>query len=65
MYDMKNVQKLKTLESMAPEAWRAFAAFGEAALADGAVPRKCKELIAVAVALTTQTSWSCAAARQA
>lgn len=54
MYDMKNVQKLKTLESMAPEAWRAFAAFDQAALADGAIPRKYKELIAVAVALTTQ-----------
>lgn len=39
---------------MAPEAWRAFAAFDQAALADGAIPRKYKELIAVAVALTTQ-----------
>jgi AhpD family alkylhydroperoxidase len=39
---------------LAPEAWRAFAAFDQAALADGAIPRKYKELIAVAVALTTQ-----------
>jgi AhpD family alkylhydroperoxidase len=54
MYDMKNIQKLKTLEANAPEAWQAFAAFDKAALAEGAVPKKYKELIAVAVALTTQ-----------
>jgi AhpD family alkylhydroperoxidase len=54
MYDMKNVQKLQTLETKAPEAWKAFAAFDRAALAEGTIPRKYKELIAVAVALTTQ-----------
>lgn len=54
MYDMKNVQKLQTLETNAPEAWEAFAAFDKAALAEGEIPRKYKELIAVAVALTTQ-----------
>jgi AhpD family alkylhydroperoxidase len=54
MYDMKNLQRLQTLEDKAPEAWKAFAAFDKAALAEGAIPRKYKELIAVAVALTTQ-----------
>jgi AhpD family alkylhydroperoxidase len=54
MYDMKNMQKLKTLEAHKPEAWQAFAAFDRAALADGAIPRLYKELMAVAVALTTQ-----------
>jgi AhpD family alkylhydroperoxidase len=54
MYDMKNLQKLHTLEAKAPEAWKAFAAFDKAALAEGAIPRKYKELMAIAVALTTQ-----------
>lgn len=54
MYDMKNLQKLHTLETKAPEAWKAFAAFDQAALADGVIPKKYKELIALAVALTTQ-----------
>lgn len=54
MYDMKHLQKLHTLEAKAPEAWKAFAAFDKAALADGAIPKKYKELIALAVALTTQ-----------
>lgn len=54
MYDMKNLQNLKKLEATVPEAWQAFAAFDKAALAEGAIPRKYKELMAVAVALTTQ-----------
>jgi AhpD family alkylhydroperoxidase len=54
MYDMKNLQKLHTLETKAPEAWKTYAAFDKAALADGAIPKKYKELMALAVALTTQ-----------
>lgn len=54
MYDMKNISKMKLLEVHAPEAMRAFAAFDKAALAEGVIPRKYKELIAIAVALTTQ-----------
>jgi AhpD family alkylhydroperoxidase len=54
MYDMKNLAKLKKLGTLAPEAMQAFQAFDKAALADGAIPRKYKELMAVAVALTTQ-----------
>lgn len=46
--------KLKKMESLAPEAMKAFWAFDKAAVADGAIPVKYKELIAVAVALTTQ-----------
>ena len=38
----------------APAAWDAFLAFDKAALADGAIPKKYKELMALAVALTTQ-----------
>lgn len=54
MYDMKKVQKLQTIGAKAPEAWKAFAAFDKAALADGVIPVKYKELMALAVALTTQ-----------
>jgi AhpD family alkylhydroperoxidase len=46
--------KLKTLGELAPDAFKAFMAFDEAALKDGAIPVKYKELTAVAVALTTQ-----------
>jgi AhpD family alkylhydroperoxidase len=54
MYDMKNIKKLHTLGAKAPEAWKAFVAFDKAALADGVIPVKYKELMALAVALTTQ-----------
>jgi AhpD family alkylhydroperoxidase len=54
MYDMKNLTKLKTLGELAPDAFKAFIAFDEAALKDGVIPVKYKELMAVAVALTTQ-----------
>jgi AhpD family alkylhydroperoxidase len=54
MYDMKNLTKLKTLGELAPDAFKAFVAFDEAAFKDGAIPLKFKELMAVAVALTTQ-----------
>jgi AhpD family alkylhydroperoxidase len=54
MYDMKNLTKLKRLGELAPEAFRAFVAFDEAVFQGGAIPLKYKELMAVAVALTTQ-----------
>jgi AhpD family alkylhydroperoxidase len=54
MYDMKNLGKMKNLEALAPEAMKAFVAFDKAALAAGAFPRKYKELLALAVAFSTQ-----------
>lgn len=54
MYDVKNLSKMKHLEVHASEAMQAFVAFDKAALAEGAIPRKYKELMAIAVALTTQ-----------
>jgi AhpD family alkylhydroperoxidase len=54
MYDMKNLSKMKNLEAHAPETMKAFVAFDKAAVAAGAIPVKYKELMAVAVALTTQ-----------
>jgi AhpD family alkylhydroperoxidase len=54
MYDMASLEKMKTLGSHAPEAMKAFVAFDKAALAEGAIPGKYKELMALAVAFTTQ-----------
>ena len=42
------------MNSLAPDVMKAFWAFDKAAVADGAIPVKYKELIAVAVALSTQ-----------
>jgi AhpD family alkylhydroperoxidase len=54
MYDMKNLTKFKKLGELAPAAFQGFEAFDAAAFANGAIPVKYKELMAVAVALTTQ-----------
>ena len=54
MYDMANLKKMKTLKELAPEGMAAFVAFDAAAMKDGAIPKKYKELIALAVAFTTQ-----------
>ncbi len=54
MYDMKNLTKMKTLGQLAPEAFAKFVAFDEAVFTAGVIPLKYKELMAVAVALTTQ-----------
>src|SRR6476661_537132 len=54
MYDMQNLTKLKKLGELAPGAFDAFKAFDAAAFQGGAIPLKYKELMAVAVALTTQ-----------
>lgn len=54
MYDMKNLAKMKTIEANASEAMKAFVAFDKAAMAAGAIPVKYKELMALAVAFTTQ-----------
>lgn len=54
MYNRENLAKLKKMDSLAPEVMKAFWAFDKASVAAGAIPVKYKELIAVAVALTTQ-----------
>lgn len=54
MYDLKNLKKFARLGDLAPEAFKAFVAFDEAVVRGGVIPLKYKELIAVAVALTTQ-----------
>src|SRR5438105_3551781 len=54
MFDMKNMTKLKKLGELAPDAFKGFTAFDEAVFKTGVIPLKYKELMAIAVALTTQ-----------
>ena len=54
MYTKEHLSKLKKMDALAPHVMKAFWAFDKAAVAEGAIPVKYKELIAVAVALTTQ-----------
>jgi AhpD family alkylhydroperoxidase len=57
MFDMKLMGRLRRMKDLAPEPWKAYLAFNEAAVKDGALPHKTKELIAVGVALTTQCAY--------
>jgi AhpD family alkylhydroperoxidase len=54
MYDMKNLNRMPKLDKNAPAAMKAFWAFEKEVFASGAIDVQQKQLIAVAVALTTQ-----------
>ena len=54
MYNKENLTKIKTMNELAPEVMKAFWTFDKMAVAEGAIPVKYKELIAAAVAVTTQ-----------
>lgn len=54
MHLMDNLKKLPLFAKLSPEATNSFWAYDKAALAEGAIPKKYKELMAIAVALTTQ-----------
>lgn len=54
MYDNKNLERLGQLDAGAPDGMDAFWAFDKAAFAEGAIDAKTKQLIALAVAMTTQ-----------
>jgi AhpD family alkylhydroperoxidase len=54
MYDLANLKKFMKLGELAPEAFHSFVKFDEAVFQGGVIPLKYKELMAVAVALTTQ-----------
>jgi AhpD family alkylhydroperoxidase len=54
MYDANNIKKLKKYAQLTPTAWEKFISWDGAVMADGAIPAKTKELIALAVASTTQ-----------
>ncbi|MEP7283223.1 MAG: carboxymuconolactone decarboxylase family protein [Rubrivivax sp.] len=54
MYPEATIDLYRQRQQLAPAAAAAFKAFGEAVFADGALPGKTKELIAIAVAHVTQ-----------
>jgi AhpD family alkylhydroperoxidase len=54
MYDAAQMKKLKKYGQLAPAAWDKFMGWNNAVMADGAISAKTKELIALAVAATTQ-----------
>ena len=54
MHHMSKLANLKKLDAGAPEPMKAFWAFDKAVFRDGAISELNKQLIAVAVALTTQ-----------
>ena len=53
--DMRTV--LKRMRELVPEAYRAFLDFDGKAFADGALPTKTKELVAIGIAHITQCPW--------
>lgn len=64
MYSITNLNKLAQVGELVPETMNAFKAWDKLALADGAIPKKYKELIAIAVALTTQCPYCIEVHRQ-
>src|SRR5215207_2054444 len=54
IYSRDNLANVAKMNDLAPELMKAFWAFDKASVAAGAIPVKYKELIAVAVAVTTQ-----------
>ena len=64
MYSKDNLSKLPRLGELSPEATTAFWAYDKAALAGGVIPKKYKELMAIAVALTTQCPYCIEVHRQ-
>jgi AhpD family alkylhydroperoxidase len=64
MYSINNLSKLAQVSELAPETMNAFKAWDKLALADGAIPKKYKELMAIAVALSTQCPYCIEVHRQ-
>src|SRR6201998_1901627 len=54
MFEMTHLKRVGPLGQLAPDAMAGFKALDEASLTEGAIPKKYKELMAIAVALTTQ-----------
>ena len=54
MFDLANLKRIGKFGQRVPAAMAGFKAMDQAALADGTIPKKYKELMAVAVALTMQ-----------
>ena len=64
MYSITNLNKLAHVGELVPETMQAFKDWDKLALADGAIPKKYKELMAIAVALTTQCPYCVEVHRQ-
>ena len=64
MYSLSNLNKLAHVGKLVPETMEAFRAWDKLALSDGAIPKKYKELMAIAVALTTQCPYCIEVHRQ-
>ena len=54
MYNKENMNKIKKMKELATEVMKSFWEFEKLAVADGAIQVKYKEMIDVAVELTTQ-----------
>lgn len=65
MHSMDKLSKLPKLGELAQEATTTFWAYDKAALTGGAIPKKYKELMAIAVALTSQCPYCIELHRQA
>ena len=65
MYSKDNLKKLPKIGTLAPAAMEAFWAYDKAALSDGVIPKKYKELMALAVAMTTQCPYCLEVHREA
>ena len=65
MYSIDNLNNLPQMDRLSSEATKAFWAYDKAALAEGAIPKKYKELMAIVVALTTQCAYCIEVHRQA
>jgi AhpD family alkylhydroperoxidase len=64
MYSLTNLNRLAQVGELVPETMQAFKDWDKLALADGAIPKKYKELMAIAVALTTQCPYCIEVHRQ-
>lgn len=53
LYQKSNMRRLPELTKLAPDTFKAFASFDKLALSEGVIPKKTKELMAVAVAHVT------------
>ena len=65
MYSLENFKKLPKIGKLSPKLMEAFQAWDQLALAEGKIPKKYKELMAIAVALTTQCPYCIEGHRQA
>ena len=54
MFTKENLAKISKLNALVPDVMKAFWTFDKLSVAAGAIPAKYKELMAIAVALTTQ-----------